>query len=175
MANRISLVSQPLVHYRVNQSSNTQSKTYTCPYDFSLTITAVKDKLVELGVFEDVEKSFIHYALDTTLYAEKKLRGYECHSEIHNALVNHLFQEYGISTHPPAYYYNKYKYFEYLVVSASTPEFLEKKNLVCQMKSAVRHPLVFSKACLHLLYCSIRLSRRCGIKLSVTNILKNFI
>lgn len=174
IAKSISLVPHPLVYYRVNQSTNTQSKTYTAPYDFAHTISAVRDKLLELNVFSDVENSFIHYALDTSLYIEKKLRGYDCHSEIHNSLVTRLFDDYGISNHPPSYYYNKYKYFEYLVVSQSHADSLRKNSVSCHVKTALAHPISFGKACIHLLKCTIRLVKITGFKSCVNTIVKYF-
>lgn len=174
LAEKISLVNQTFVYYRVNQSTNTQSKTYTHPYDFSLPIKAVKEKLLALEIFETVEESFTHYALDSMLYAEKKLRGYDCHSEIHSFLVNQLFNEYRIDKHPTSFYYNKYKYFEYLVVSNSKPEDLESNNLICHIKLAILHPIIFIQACIHLTRCTIHLFQKTGWRYGLKMIKKYF-
>lgn len=174
LAERISLVNQAFVYYRVNQSNNTQSKTYTQPYDFSLPIKAVREILIELEIFEEVEDSFTHYALDSMLYAEKKLRGHDCYSEIHNYLLTQLFHEYGIDKHSSSYYYNKYKYFEYLVVSSSKAEELEKKNIMCHVKTATKHPVAFIQAITHLMHCTIRLLKMVGLKSCLKSILKYF-
>ena len=174
LAKKISLVNQVFVYYRVNQATNTQSKTYTQPYDFSLPIKAVREKLMEIDIFEEVEDSFTHYALDSMLYAEKKLRGYNCYSEIHNYLVTQLFHEYGIDKHPPSYYYNKYKYFEYLVVSSSKAEDLEKRDIMCHVKTAIKHPIIFNQAVIHLMCCTARLLKKEGLKAGLKSIIKYF-
>ena len=108
------------------------------------------------------------------LYAEKKLRGHDCYSEIHNYLLTQLFHEYGIDKHSSSYYYNKYKYFEYLVVSSSKAEELEKKNIMCHVKTATKHPVAFIQAITHLMHCTIRLLKMVGLKSCLKSILKYF-
>ncbi|MDD3906761.1 MAG: glycosyltransferase [Bacteroidales bacterium] len=126
LADKITLIHDSLINYRVNQINNTQSTNYNHPFDFSLAISAIKNKLIFENKFYEVEQSFTNYALNACIYQEKKLRGYESHEIVCEHLKNDLFQEYGLNLHSINYYYDKYKYLKYLLICKIPPTVLER-------------------------------------------------
>ena len=64
LAKRISVVDQHLVHYRVGTTQNCQSTNDKEPLGFYKAFAALREFLVERGMYDDVSTSFANHALD---------------------------------------------------------------------------------------------------------------
>lgn len=73
MAQRITATEKELVHYRVGQTTNLQSKNNTTPMLFCQALFAVKERLVQEGIWDEVSASFSDMAMNTTVYNLKTL------------------------------------------------------------------------------------------------------
>ena len=72
-AERISVVDQVLVHYRVGTGQNLQSGNADTPLLFLYALDALKKELVRKDIWGEVAKSFSDLALNTTVYNLKSL------------------------------------------------------------------------------------------------------
>lgn len=75
LAERITVVEKELVHYRVGQANNLQSKNNLTPMLFCQALSALKQELVRNGIWNEVSGSFSDLSLNTSVYNIKTLSG----------------------------------------------------------------------------------------------------
>lgn len=162
-SNRISLILEPLVYYRQGMKTNTQSRNFEHPDDFSHAISAIYKTLKASNIYAKVEPSFLEYVIFTIVVQEKKLRGYPSHKEIWNNIVNVIFPKYNITNLPSSYFYNKKGYWDFLKIRD-----LSYSNLITQKPSVIArfiiyHPYHFLNYISYLLINAIRIMHKDGL------------
>lgn len=112
LAKRISIVKKVLAHQRRDAKdslSKTRENSWHCFYD---ALTALRDRLKAEGLYEELEKDFINYALHFSLWNIRTLAE-PTKSMLIQKMENEWFAELGILGKDEKYFYNKHEYKEY--------------------------------------------------------------
>lgn len=112
-AKKITVLEDVLAHHRISLNSslsNTREKSWQCFYNALL---ALRDELQASGIYEEIEQSYINYALHFSLWNLNTLSG-SVYQMLYNALRIEYFNELGITKHGADYFWNKGEYEQYL-------------------------------------------------------------
>lgn len=105
-AERISVVNEELVNYRVGIQGNCQTTNVLTPMDFYYAFEALKAYLVEKGVFEEVKQSYVNHALDGCIANLNSQEGDERQKELYDFLKEGGFKGLSIEEQEEAYFYS---------------------------------------------------------------------
>lgn len=113
-AGRIAYVEKgkPLAHQRRNNKSslsNTREKSWDCFYN---ALCALKARLQKDGIFEEVEKDYINYALHFSLWNLRTIAE-PTYTKLFAKLRDEWWQQLGVAGKSSDYFYNKKEYEEY--------------------------------------------------------------
>lgn len=86
-----------------------QEKNHGCFYK---ALTALRERMKQEGIFEEVEKDFINYALHFSLWNLNTLAE-PTQTILRNKLLEEWFADLGISGKNKEYFYNKSEYEQY--------------------------------------------------------------
>jgi len=143
-AERISVIDDVLAHHRTNNLSslsNTREKSWRCFYDALL---ALRSELLKMGIYEEVEQSYINYALHFSLWNLKTLSG-PMYEKLYYSLKNEFFKELKVNLHGKDYFWNKSEYNQYLKIMSNsiihTPGTFRIMNFVAQKTEGLFHSL----------------------------------
>ena len=111
LAKRITVVPEDkvLAHQRRNNSSslsNTREKSWQCFYN---ALNALKKRLEDEGIFEELEQDYVNYALHFSLWNLNTLAE-PTYSMLKEKLINEWFEELGIKGRDREYFYDKKEY-----------------------------------------------------------------
>lgn len=113
VAKRIAVVDRVLAHQRRGGSgtlSVTREKSWRCFYD---ALMALRDRLQKEGIYWELEKDYINYALHFALWNLNTLKE-PTHSMLLEKLQREWFAKLGIQDKREDYFYNKQEYRQYL-------------------------------------------------------------
>ena len=111
-AKRIAVVDKVLAHQRRGSSESlsvTREKSWHCFYD---ALTALKERLVEEGIFWELEKDYINYSLHFCLWHLNSLAE-PSHSLLKQKLLEEWFDALGIADKPESYFWSREEYGQY--------------------------------------------------------------
>lgn len=109
LAKRITCLDEVLAHQRRNNGeslSNTREKSWFCFYN---ALKALRDVLKEKGLYEELKKDFINYAVHFSLWNLNTITG-ECYEKLYTKLHEEWFEELEVTGHDEDYFYNKTEY-----------------------------------------------------------------
>lgn len=109
LAKRITCLDEVLAHQRRNNGeslSNTREKSWFCFYN---ALTALRDVLKEKGLYEELKKDFVNYAVHFSLWNLNTITG-ECYEKLYTKLHEEWFEELEVTGHDEDYFYNKTEY-----------------------------------------------------------------
>lgn len=109
LAKRITYLDTVLAHQRRNNGeslSNTREKSWFCFYN---ALKALRDVLKEKGLYEELRKDFVNYAVHFSLWNLNTITG-ECYEKLYTKLHEEWFEELEVTGHDEAYFYNKTEY-----------------------------------------------------------------
>lgn len=112
LAERIAVIDGVYAHQRCggNESlSVTREKSWHCFYD---ALTALRQRLMDEGLFGELEQDFVNYALHFSLWNLNTLAE-PTHQMLKNRLCEAWFQELGIEDKPKDYFYDPAEYAQY--------------------------------------------------------------
>lgn len=114
IAKRIACVEKGkiLAHQRRNNKdslSNTREKSWDCFYN---ALVALRNRLKDEGIYEEVEKDYINYALHFSLWNLNTL-AQPTYDKLHDKLVNEWWEDLGIKGKDRSYFYMKKEYDQY--------------------------------------------------------------
>ena len=112
IAKRISVVKKVLAHQRRDAKdslSKTRENSWHCFYD---ALTALRERMVSEGLYREVEKDYINYALHFSLWNIRTLAE-PTKSMLIRKMKAEWFEDLGISDKNEDYFYNKKEYKEY--------------------------------------------------------------
>lgn len=112
-ASRITKIERPLVTYRRQSDNSSQATNHIAPLDFYKAFCALKDKLTELEILNELEQSFVNSALKGCIYNLGSLKSGEAFKTLYLMLKNEGFKNLNISYHTKGYYYDKKAFGEY--------------------------------------------------------------
>lgn len=130
MAKSIVTVDKVLVTYREGLKNNLQSskKRY-----FVEAYTAWHDKLEEIGLLEDLKRSYVNRTLKSCLYNLRAAKDLEMKRQIFDRLHQEVFDRLEILEYDESYYYHRTNYRELLAIREGNfekcMELQEKQNL----------------------------------------------
>ena len=113
LAKRIAYCDKVLIHQRRGSGKSlsvTREKSWGCFYDALL---AIRQRLQDEGLYWELERDFINYALHASLWNLKTLAE-PTKSILKDKLLTEWFDELGITGKPDDYFYNKEEYMTYL-------------------------------------------------------------
>lgn len=115
LADRITVLEEKLVYYRVGMKNSCQSTNARYPKDFLKAFYAVKDFLEEKGIYETVEKSFLNQALSGCIYNLNSIQDPQAREELYLELKQTAFEKLGIMGKEKSYFqaYNAKNYDAY--------------------------------------------------------------
>ena len=111
-AKRIAVVDEVLAHQRRGSRESlsvTREKSWHCFYD---ALTALKERLVQEGIFWELEKDYINYALHFCLWHLNSLAE-PSHTLLKQKLLTEWFAELGIDDKPENYFWSREEYAQY--------------------------------------------------------------
>ena len=96
LADKITVINEALVYYRVGTKENCQTTNYKYPLDFYHALVALKDNLVKSGIWTLFEHSFVNMALGCCLYNLSTLHSTSEYGYVYHVLSNSGFEKLGI-------------------------------------------------------------------------------
>lgn len=158
-AKRITVLEDVLAHQRANLSSSlskTREKSWNC---FYLALLELKRVLISMGIYKEVEQSYINYALHFSLWNLNTITGVT-YGKLYSSLREEYFDELGISVHPKGYFWSKGEYEQYVRVK-NTPlsVYLINKVEALQKEINTLETKVFRSNAEQFDYCSYRIGR----------------
>lgn len=112
VAKRISVVNKVLAHQRRGGSESlsvTREKSWHCFYD---ALTALKKRLEDEGIFWELERDYVNYALHFSLWNLNTLAE-PTHQMLKEKLCSEWFDNLGISGKSEEYFYNRGEYAQF--------------------------------------------------------------
>lgn len=115
MAERITVLEEKLVYYRVGMKNSCQSTNARYPMDFLKAFYAVKEFLGEKDIYQSVEKSFLNQVLSGCIYNLNSIRDMQAREALFLELKNNAFGKLGIAGKEKSYFqaYNAKNYDAY--------------------------------------------------------------
>ncbi|MEA5020605.1 MAG: glycosyltransferase family 2 protein [Gordonibacter sp.] len=95
-ARRISLINERLSYYRVGRVDSAMSWKDNHPLDFLTAFGALKKRLEKKGVYEQVKRSFVNWALCSCVYNLETLKTYDAYFEVYRTLRDSGFKNLDI-------------------------------------------------------------------------------
>ena len=121
-AERITIVDEYLVYYRVGVVSSLQAGNDASPLVFHEAQTALKRALVEAGLFDAVERSFVNLVLSNSLYNLHSLRSPESFNLLYGKLRDEYFSDMGVDGRDEEYFFVRRQFEQYAKITRMPPE-----------------------------------------------------
>ena len=102
-----------LAHHRISLQSSlsrTREQSWRCFYNALL---ALREELKKAGIYEEIEQSYINYALHFSLWNLNTITG-PAYKKLYDSLRTEFFQELGITQHARDFFWHKGEYEQYL-------------------------------------------------------------
>ncbi|MDE7253384.1 MAG: glycosyltransferase [Acetatifactor sp.] len=128
LAQKIGIVHEKLICYRTGNANSLQGSRNEAPMQFADVYSDIQNKLMELNLYEQVEKSFRKRCLSTCVYMLEALTNADAFEKLYLKLQSELFARFNIIGSPMSDYYDRYAYNQYLYICSHTPmEYLMDK------------------------------------------------
>jgi len=119
-AKKITVLSRTLIHQRTGRQDSlsvTREQSWHCFYDALL---ALREELLAMGIYEQVERSYINYALHFSLWNLNTL-SMPTFETLYGKLAKEYFAELGITKKCRDYYWNREEYKQYEQICLLSP------------------------------------------------------
>lgn len=103
-ADTITVLNDSLLYYRRNVKSSLQSNKKAFPLEFVKAFTGIQNTLIEMGVYEDVKKSFSIRAMISSVYNLETTNGYEAFEKIYDLMKNELIIKFELKGKELSYF-----------------------------------------------------------------------
>lgn len=121
-ADRITVIDEVLVNYRVGSGSNLQALNDATPLEFYAALLALRDELSESGLLAELDRTFVNLALATCLYNLHSLKTVEAFHLVYRRLRDECFPELGMDDHRPEDFLHEHQYAQYVRIREAGPE-----------------------------------------------------
>ncbi|NBH82433.1 glycosyltransferase [bacterium C-53] len=111
-ASKICILNKTLVHQRINLKNSlsaTREKSWNC---FYIALLSLREELKKIGIYKQVERSYINYALHFSIWHLDTLT-MPAFQTLYDKLKNEYFSELGISSKNKEYFWDKGEYQKY--------------------------------------------------------------
>ena len=137
LAKKISVVPVVLAHQR-RDAKDSLSKTRENSWDcFYHALTALRDKLRDEGLYEELEKDYINYALHFSLWNYNTLSE-PTKTKLKEKLKTEWFKKLGIEGKNKEYFYIKQEFEQYQQIMGQIPEVMKKENETMGFKQKLK-------------------------------------
>lgn len=126
-AKKICVLSKTLVHHRVHVEKSlsvTREKSWDCFYQALL---ALRSELMQMGIYKEVERSFINYALHFALWNLNSLKS-PVFEILYEKLAQEYFNELGVAKKAEHYFWNHGEYRKYKQIVTLPPNQYQIEN-----------------------------------------------
>lgn len=129
IARKVYFVNRELYHYRKRGdasalSDTTQDSLFECLF---LALEEIRNNLIRCGTWDNLEKSFVSYALDQCRWKYYRVSN-DARPNVHNALRNEWFRRLGVTGYPKEYYTSENDYYlMWAVLNQRDPEGVKKE------------------------------------------------
>ena len=121
LANRIGVVRESLVAYRRGNSDSLQGTNNESPMQWAEVYMDIRNRLLQLGLYSQVEKSFRNMCLTSAIYTLESLTDAVSFEKSYMLLRDKVFEEFNIKGSARSDYYNRYAYDKYLYIISHSP------------------------------------------------------
>lgn len=129
MAKRIVTLDKELVYYRVGLTNNLQTTKKKNPFCFYEAYRAWHDQLVQLGLLDQLRRSYVSIALSGCMHNLRTQKDLDVKQQVFQRLKCEIFDALEISGHQQEYYYNRKDYEEMcLVIQEDFQSYMEKQQ-----------------------------------------------
>ena len=104
-AEKITIVDEVLITYRVNNSQSLQGSQAKKADAFYDALLELKGRLLDRGLYMDIEPAFINFALDFCIYNLKTMSTLESFEDVFYLLKEKAFEELDLIRWPKEYFY----------------------------------------------------------------------
>jgi glycosyltransferase involved in cell wall biosynthesis len=118
-SNRITVLNEILVTHRTNVATSLSETLEKDPLCYYSAIRAIKNELIRMGIFFDVEQRFVNWALTHSFFHLFSLKTAESFAVLYHALQDSILLDIGLKEHPEDYFYNNRQYTEALKILSS--------------------------------------------------------
>lgn len=138
LAKKISVVPKVLAHQR-RDAKDSLSKTRENSWDcFYRALIALRDKLQKKGLYQELERDYINYALHFSLWNYNTLSE-PTKTTLENKLKNEWFRELGVEGKTRDYFYIKKEFEQYQQIMGLAPEATKKENKTMGFKQKLKN------------------------------------
>lgn len=128
-ANRISILDESLLYYRMANPDSQEGQTNKTPTEFFQAYYGVKLTLQEEGLYEQVEQSFVNRALANCISRLGMLSAYRPYEYLYNKLKDEYFAAFEFAKYDKSFFYNEDDYETYKIIeNSSLAEFLYRQK-----------------------------------------------
>lgn len=105
-AKKIAVINRPLLHYRFNTGSSQVDNQHKHPEAAYMANYTIVNKLRELGVYEEVKRSYVNMSMRLMREYFDHMRSYETIEFLYNKYKTELFEFIGAENLPDDYFYD---------------------------------------------------------------------
>lgn len=99
LAEKISVINEELVNYRISQETNCQSTNETHPFDFYCAFKELRKFLISKKIYKQVKKSYLAWAIDGCVYNIKSVKDVEIAKKIEKKVFQKGLKELGLKNY----------------------------------------------------------------------------
>ena len=122
LADKISVIDKALVNYRTKREGSLWTKLSEHPMDIVFALREAKHRIVQGGVYADVQPAFENAALSQCLYNLSTIRTHDAFRQLYDALKTESFEEFGLLGHDEGHWVRPEEYRKLVRIMDSTPE-----------------------------------------------------
>jgi glycosyltransferase involved in cell wall biosynthesis len=126
-AQRITVITKSMVHQRLGDESSLSMSRASAPFDFYYSLLALENDLKTMGLYEELERSFVTYALHYALWNLRTLPG-QAFEELYFMLKEEGFAKLGIVGRSQEYFFEQADFVTYQKIIENEPiDFLQSE------------------------------------------------
>ena len=140
LANKISVVNEKLIHYRMNSGISQSDRLTKYPDSAYPAYKKMQESLIEWGLYDKVKQSFVNSAANTFRGAYDRIAAYDSFARFHQQLNDDIFPYFGINEHDESYFYDVRTHQWIRLVTDHSPEevaFLSARGYKAPMTTGI--------------------------------------
>lgn len=97
LAERISVLNENLVNYRIGMTQNSQSTNHLYPFDFYKAFKKLREFLINADIYQDVELSYMNHAVSGCIYNAKSIKDEQERVKLEKVIAIKAGKDLGLS------------------------------------------------------------------------------
>lgn len=116
IAERIAILSKPLVHHRMNRMESVSNSRRRAPEVPAQSLMMLRKALKTRGVYDIYERSFLNWAMEFLIWNVANMGDRQAQRVYYDKLKREWLPQMGFEAHPRGYYADRFTYSKYLLV-----------------------------------------------------------